>query len=74
MEFLKMEQQYPSKLLARAVEEFSRFPGVGRKTALRFVLHLLRQDEKTADSFCNAVHELYHGVKYCKVCHNISDT
>ena len=69
-----MEQQYPSKLLARAVEEFSRFPGVGRKTALRFVLHLLRQDEKTADSFCNAVHELYHGVKYCKVCHNISDT
>lgn len=74
MEFLKMEQQYPSKLLARAVEEFSRFPGVGRKTALRFVLHLLRQDEKTADSFFNAVHELYHGVKYCKVCHNISDT
>lgn len=69
-----MEQQYPSKLLTRAVEEFSRLPGIGRKTALRLVLHLLRQDEKTADAFCNSIHELYHGVKYCKLCHNISDT
>ncbi len=69
-----MEKQYPSKLLARAVEEFSRIPGVGRKTALRFVLYLLRQDGKSADAFCSAIKELHDGVKYCRVCRNISDT
>lgn len=69
-----MEQQYPSKLLFRAVEEFSRLPGIGRKTALRLVLHLLRQDEKTVDAFSDSVRELRHEVKYCRLCHNISDT
>lgn len=69
-----MEQQYPSKLLNRAVEEFSRLPGIGRKTALRLVLHLLRQDEGVSDAFAEAVKTLRHEVKYCKVCHNICDS
>ena len=69
-----MEQQYPSKLLNRAVEEFSRLPGIGRKTALRLVLHLLRQNEEVSDAFAEAVKTLRHGVKYCKVCHNICDS
>lgn len=68
-----MEQQYPSKLLNRAVDEFSRLPGIGRKTALRLVLHLLRQDEAASDALSSAISELRHGVKYCKVCHNICD-
>ena len=68
-----MEQQYPSKLLNRAVEEFSHLPGIGRKIALRLVLHLLRQDEEVSDAFAEAVKTLRHEVKYCKVCHNICD-
>ena len=68
-----MEQQYPSKLLNRAVEEFSHLPGIGRKTALRLVLHLLRQDEEVSDAFAEAVKTLRHEVKYGKVCHNICD-
>lgn len=68
-----MEQQYPSKLLNRAVEEFSHLPGIGRKTALRLVLYLLRQDEEVSDAFAEAVKTLRHEVKYCKVCHNICD-
>lgn len=68
-----MEQQYPSKLLNRAVEEFSRLPGIGRKTALRLVLYMLRQDVEVSDAFAEAVRALRHGVKYCKVCHNICD-
>ena len=66
-------QQYPSQLLERAVEAFSQLPGVGRKTALRLVLHLLRQSTEDVDSFANAVICVKHDVKYCKVCHNISD-
>ena len=66
-------QQYPSQLLERAVETFSQLPGVGRKTALRLVLHLLRQSTEDVDSFADAVIRVKHDVKYCKVCHNISD-
>ena len=66
-------QQYPSQLLERAVEAFSQLPGVGRKTALRLVLHLLRQLTDDVDSFADAVIRVKHDVKYCKVCHNISD-
>ena len=68
-----MEQQYPSQLLERAVSEFSRLPGIGRKTALRLVLHLLRQDEEAVDGFATAVTRLRKEVRYCRVCHNISD-
>lgn len=66
-------QQYPSQLLERAVEAFSQLPGVGRKTALRLVLHLLRQSTEDVDSFADAAIRVKHDVKYCKVCHNISD-
>ncbi len=69
-----MEQQYPSILLEKAVGEFSRLPGIGRKTALRLVLHMLRQENESVDNFANALVMLKHEVKYCKVCHNISDT
>ena len=67
-------QQYPSQLLERAVESFSQLPGVGRKTALRLVLHLLRQSTEDVDSFADAITRVKHDVKYCKVCHTISDT
>ena len=67
-------QQYPSQLLERAVESFSQLPGVGRKTALRLVLHLLRQSTEDVDNFADAITRVKHDVKYCKVCHNISDT
>ena len=66
-------QQYPSQLLERAVEAFSQLPGVGRKTALRLVLHLLRQSTEDVDRFADAVIRVKHDVRYCRVCHNISD-
>ena len=69
-----MNQQYPSMLLEKAVGEFAKLPGVGRKTAMRLVLHLLRQDTAVVEAFGNAMITLKHEVKYCKVCHNISDT
>lgn len=64
---------YPSKLLERAVGELSRLPGIGRKTALRLALHLLKQDADDVDRFAQAVQEMRHEVKFCKTCHNISD-
>lgn len=69
-----MEQQYPSQLLEKAVGEFAKLPGIGRKTALRLVLHLLRQDHNMVNGFTTAINKLKEEVKYCKVCHNISDT
>lgn len=69
-----MNQQYPSALLEKAVNEFAKLPGIGRKTAMRLVLHLLRQDNATVEAFGQAVVTLKREVKYCKVCHNISDT
>ena len=67
-------EQYPSVLLERAVGEFSKLPGIGRKTALRLVLHLLRQSESSVDGFADAVLHVRKHIKYCRVCHNISDT
>lgn len=69
-----MNQQYPSALLEKAVNEFAKLPGIGPRTALRLVLHLLRQNEETVDSFGSSVIRLKHDVKYCRICHNISDT
>jgi len=69
-----MNQQYPSVLLEKAVGEFSKLPGIGRKTAMRLVLHLLRQETATVEAFGNSIITLKREVKYCKVCHNISDT
>ena len=68
-----MIQQYSSALLERAVDEFAKLPGVGRKTAMRLVLHLLRLDVGKIDTFTQAVSTLCHNVHYCHVCHNISD-
>lgn len=68
-----MNQKYPSALLENAVNEFAKLPGVGRKTALRFILHMLRMDKESVDSFTEAITKLKHEVKYCKVCHNICD-
>lgn len=69
-----MEQQYPSTLLEKAVAEFAKLPGIGRKTALRLVLHMLRMSEEDVDRFANAITTLRKEVRYCKICHNISDT
>ncbi len=69
-----MDQQYPSRLLEKAVGEFSRLPGIGRKTALRLVLHLLRQDTTDVERFADTVADMRRNVKFCSVCHNVSDT
>ena len=69
-----IQQQYPSQLLEQAVQEFSKLPGVGRKTALRLVLHLLRQDNEDVLHFVEAVSRMKREVKRCHVCHNISDS
>lgn len=69
-----MAREYPSTLLEKAVTEFSKLPGIGRKTALRLVLHLLRQPQEEVDAFAGALTHMAHDVKYCSVCHNISDT
>lgn len=68
-----MTQQYPSRLLEKAVQEFSRLPGIGRKTALRLVLHLLRQDTNDVEQFAEAVSMMKREVRFCRCCHNISD-
>lgn len=60
-------------MLQAAVEEFSRLPGIGRKTALRLVLHLLKQDQETVARFSAAMLRLRQEVVYCRQCHNISD-
>ena len=68
-----MIQQYPSRWLEKAVQEFSSLPGIGRKTALRLVLHLLRQETSDVDRFAQTLSTMKHEVKFCKTCHNISD-
>lgn len=65
---------FPSKLLEDAVDEFAKLPSVGRRTALRLVLHMLRQPPEAVDRFAGALTALRHDVKFCRVCHNISDS
>ncbi|MEI8086866.1 MAG: recombination mediator RecR [Paludibacter sp.] len=67
-------QQFSSSLLENAVGEFSKLPGIGRKTALRLVFHLLKQTEHDVEAFGNAFIQLRKEIVYCKECHNISDT
>ena len=69
-----MERQYSSLLLDKAVGEFAKLPGIGRKTALRLVLHLLKQPDADVASFTDAITTMKHDVKYCRVCHNVSDS
>ena len=66
-------QQFSSSLLETAVNEFAKLPGIGRKTALRLVLHLLKQSEHEVEVFGNSFIQLRKEIIYCKVCHNISD-
>ncbi len=65
--------EYPSKLIEDAVQAFTRLPGVGSKTALRHVLHLLKEDDERAKELGHAIVRLKDEVQYCRVCHNISD-
>ena len=67
-------QQYPSRHLERAVQEFAKLPGIGRKTALRLVLHMLRQTTQDVVQFADAIAAMKREVRYCRCCHNISDT
>ena len=69
-----MQQQYPSELLEKAVQEFSKLPGIGRKTALRLVLNLLRREADDVLQFTEAIARMRQEVKYCHTCHNISDS
>ena len=64
---------YPSKVLSKAVEEISGLPGIGRKSALRLALHLLRQPVSQGISLGTAIQTLVTDIKYCKECHNFSD-
>lgn len=65
---------FPSKLIENAVEELAKLPGIGRKTALRLVLHLLKSEQDSTHALASALEKMRDGVTYCRVCHNISDT
>jgi recombination protein RecR len=67
------QQQYPSSLLEDAVNEFAKLPGIGRKTALRLCLYLLRKSEADAEKFGDAIVRLRKEIQYCRVCHNIAN-
>ena len=69
----QMNQKYSSALLENAVNELSSLPGIGRKTALRLALYMLRRDVDYTDRFVSALASLRHDVKYCRMCHNICD-
>jgi recombination protein RecR len=64
---------FSSKLLENAVAEFAKLPGVGQKTALRLVLHLLNQDKDDVQKFSTTISKLRNEIQFCNVCHNISD-
>jgi len=65
--------ELPSKLLDSAVNEFARLPGVGRKTALRYVLHLLRNENEVANGLAQSILRMKEHIKFCKECYNVSD-
>jgi len=69
-----MSHSYSSRLLESAVEAFAGLPGIGKKSALRLVLHLLKQDDRDVEQFGQAILRLKKEIVHCKVCHNISDT
>lgn len=64
---------FSSKHIENLIDEFAKLPGVGRKTATRYVLHVLKQDTKNVETFVNAIVNLKNELKYCSTCHNISD-
>lgn len=65
---------FSSKLIEDAVQEFSKLPGIGKKTALRMVLQLLKMEEGEVDEFTNAISHMRHQICFCKVCHNVADS
>lgn len=67
-------EDYPSELLAKAVEQFKSLPGIGERTALRLVLHILKQDKQAGKTFGDTIINLVENVQFCQKCHNISDT
>jgi len=67
-------RSFPSKVLERAVEEISGLPGIGRRTAIRLALHLLKQPKTSGLSLGKAIENLVTDIKYCKECHNFSDS
>ena len=68
-----IQQPYTSQLLEKAVAEFAKLPGIGRKTALRLVLWMLRQEDSDVAQFTDAIAKMKQEIKYCHTCHNISD-
>lgn len=66
-------EQFSSKLLEDAIQSFQGLPGVGRKTATRMVLHLLKLDKLQVEQFANSLHKLRQEIQYCSKCHNLSD-
>ena len=69
-----MEKEFVSTLLENAVSELAKLPGIGRKTSLRLILHLLRENEDVAVSLGESIIKLRKEIRYCKVCHNISES
>ncbi len=69
-----VQERFSSKLLEHAVDQFAGLPGIGRKTALRLVLHLLRSEVDEVEEFTQSITQLRKEVKHCDICHNISDT
>ncbi len=65
--------QFSSSLLENAVNEFAKFPGIGKKTALRMVLHLLKQDAEATENFSETIARMRKEIKFCQRCHNVSD-
>ena len=66
--------QFSSQLLENAVNEFAKLPGIGKKTALRLVLHLIKKEKEEVEQFSNALSKLRNEIKFCKRCYNVSDT
>lgn len=64
---------FSSQLIEDAVNAFAKLPGIGKKTALRMVLHLMQQKKSDVDAFTNAIGTMRHDIKFCKTCHNVSD-
>lgn len=68
------KSQYTSKLLDNAVANVSKLPGIGRKTALRLVLHLLKEEKHDVEALLESLHAVCNDVRYCRSCHNICDS
>jgi recombination protein RecR len=66
--------QFSSQLLENAVNEFAKLPGIGKKTALRLVLHLIKKEEREVEQFSHALSKMRNEIKFCKRCYNVSDT